>query len=422
MPSELTQRQYVALLAGVSVAILSLGTWLKPKKAPEVTISQAEMIRLQALTQRKNLEDLSGFFSGIAQKAAPHLVWVSGLETSGVIWDNAGTIVAPAPREPLMQPLSVAAGASEMRVEPAVFSENFPVAALKAPAGSGLQPVEKGSTGTLDPGKWIVGVSRRNGGKFLVAPGVYAGTVPAACGDFEYQEVQSSLPLTQASLGGGLFNLDAELIAVVVACGSRYTAVTPSSVDTILKLAGSLEGQLLQRYGLRVRPLDAESQAYFKVQQGALVTEVWKGRPADTTGLTPGDVIVALDDEPVNSPDSLYRLVLPVARPAFDLKVSRGRKTVILTLPANGPEAPVVSSGDYGLHLVSSARGYLIEAVDPGSRAHRASIQSGDRLLQVGLTRSTSLAAIRRALSANDGTPTYVVLERGPRKLGVFLR
>lgn len=178
---------------------------------------------------------------------------------------------------------------------------------------------------------------------------------------------------------------------------------------------------LLRRYGFRAEPMLEDLQAHFKTDRGLLVNEVWSGWPADVAGLLPGDVIQALDDVEVLYPHDLARLMLPVAYPTFDLWVKRWGNTKRLSLPVSHGEFPDPGPESPGIVLGSPLDGYLIEEVAPGSRAERAELEPGDRLLFIDGSRPSSLAAARRVLAEESGAPVYLVVQRGSRKLGAYL-
>jgi serine protease Do len=411
------------VLAVVSAGILIIGAKLKPERAPEVPISQAEMVRLQTLTQRRNLEDLTTYFSGIADGVKSSLVWLEGMGTSGIVWGGDGLIVTAAPRKCTMRAVTAVTPAGEAPLQVDMLSADFPVASLKAPAESRFRPVFRAAAASLRPGTWILQVSSREDGGCLSTPGTYGGNVSAKCGDFDVETVKTSLPLTETSLGGGVFDMDGNLLGVVLRCGDHYAAVTPEGVDAVLAGASSFRGQLLRRYGLRAEALNEETRRYFKAETGVLVTEIRRGMPADVAGLVPGDVIQALDANPINTVDDLAPLVLPMAFPTFHVYVKRGRGTLRLNLRASDAGAPGAASeiAGQGIQLGSPPKGYLIENVIPGSRAERASLQAGDRLLQVGGREPGTLSAVRKLLSGSSQETLFVVVERGERKLGVFL-
>jgi S1-C subfamily serine protease len=213
------------------------------------------------------------------------------------------------------------------------------------------------------------------------------------------------------------------LLGVILRCDGGYEAVTPESIQRILELANSFEGQLLRRYGFRTEPLTAESIEYFGADHGLLVTETSGGWPAAEAGLMPGDIIQALDDVPVNTMDDIARLFLPVAEPSAELSVWRNRQSRRLSVALNSGEFPAAGARiGPGIVLRSSQEGYLIEEVVPGSSADLAGIQAGDSLLLVGGQRPRSLEAASKVISQGLDSPVYVVVQRGQTRLGAYLR
>ncbi len=425
MFERLHRHRYPASLALVSAGVLGLGVLLKPvpKQVPKAVIPESEIARLQALTRRKNLQDTFKYFSGLAQEAAVHLVRIEQAGSSGLVWDTGGRIVAPAPPEGSFAPYTLlTAAGGRLKAEAGASSPNAPLAELQAPAAARLEPAETTAADRLEPGSWIVQVSRQANAKHLFTPGIFSGTVPAVCGDFRYEEVQTSLPLGPAMLGGGLFDMDGGLVAIVTRCGGRYTAVAAQDINRALKRADGLAGRLLQRYGLQVAPLDDAARAHFKSDRGVLVSEVWRGRPADTAGLVPGDVITELDGAPVNAGDDLAGLTQSAPPEAFSLRCRRGGRSVTISLqPAAANAHSQGASGKFGLIFQSPERGFVAEAVEPGSRAYRAGVRAGDRLLQINGRRPAGVAAARRILSSQNAAPSYLVFERGMKVFGVLL-
>ena len=75
-----------------------------------------------------------------------------------------------------------------------------------------------------------------------------------------------------------------------------------------------------------------------------------------------------------------------------------------------------------GIQLRAPVEGYAIEAVEPGSKAERAGVQPGDRLLEIAGRRPSGIAAARKILTSQNAAPTFVVVQRGSRKLGLALK
>lgn len=418
MPGYRPQRKYVAILAVVCGLILVVGAKFRPKQVMETPMSQAEMLRLQLASQRRNLEDLTAFFARVAQVATPGLVWVVGLEQSGVIWDAGGTIVTAGPKKPLQ--LAPAARGQRLVVE--VMSVYYPAGEMRAEDNSGFRPVRRKSTKSLRQGSWILQVAASREGEHLYAPGTFEGMRGVQCGEFRVEVVETSLPLEESAAGGGVFDLEGNLLGVVLRCDTGLEAVTPDSIERILEEAKTFAGQLRRRYGMQVEPLTDELREYFKTSRGLLVAEVWEGWPADKAGLTPGDIIQAINDKEVAAVDDLTQLLLPFAYPSFDLWVWRNGRTTRVELPARPGNLRLAAGGDAGIRLSSPPKGFLIEDVVEGSRADQAMIEPGDRLVMIAGQRPRDLAAAQAVLGKGALQPVYVVVQRGQRRFGAYLR
>lgn len=422
MTAQLSQRQYIALLAAISAVILLVGVWLKPEATPEVAPSPAETSRLAAIAQRSKLEDQAAYFSGIAAAIQPRVIWVRETGASGLAWSPDGSIVTAGPPEPVRGAVTGIGAPGEIPLAAEILSTSYPVAVVKAPPSAALAPVQRGSAAQLVPGMWILAVSRQPGGEPLFTPGIYSGISTVRCGRSEYRAVQSSIPLTAAVLGAGLFDLDTNLIGVVLRCGEQFAAVVPEVIDRIWGAANSLEGRLLRLYGLRVSALNEVARGIFGVDQGVWVSETLDGMRADAAGLTPGDVITALDAKPVAKPGDLEPLLAGERDTVYMLSVRRGSRRVTVDLPGSLSPLPLIEDTESGIGLTAPPQGFPVESVAPGSAAERAGLMPGDRLLLVNGAPPASLAAARRALSAAGGSAVFVVIRRGSRELGVFLQ
>ena len=412
--SETAHRKYVAVLAFVAAGILGAGVALRPKEKPAAApVSETEMVRLERLAQRRGLEGMAAYFSGVAADASEHLVRLKGTGATGIVWDVHGLIVVPEPLAVTGGPLTVTGDRVEAHAAVVASPPGIEVTGLRAPPV--FPPVSTIAPESLDAGAWVVQVSRRTEGAPLFAPGVYSGATPARCGDFRFREVRTSLPPLR---GSALFDLDGNLAAVTLRCGERDITVAAVDMNPLLHAAGTLDGQLLSRYGMRVAALDDAGRAYFAIKAGGLlVTEVWKGRPDDIAGLEPGDVLVNLEGAPVEAPADMQPLLADA--PVFHLDVRRGKRKLSVKLAAPGSAELSGEVSSNGGLAFEGPRGIGIENVEAGSRAAQAGIRPGDRLLATGGRPARSLAVLRRAFSS--GARTYLVLQRGPRTFGVFL-
>lgn len=195
-------RKYIILLAAVSALILVIGARFRPRQAIEAAPSPAEMLRLQSATQRRALESLSSYFAVVADEISAGLVWLNGLNQSGIVWHASGLVVTAPPASPVPPRIEVLG----RRLEPKVVSNHFPVAAFQMPEGATAAPVFRASAANLARGSWVLLAAARLDGGFTSVPGTFGGLEPEPCGDFQVSTVQTNLPLVPGSEGSGIFD------------------------------------------------------------------------------------------------------------------------------------------------------------------------------------------------------------------------
>jgi serine protease Do len=169
-----------------------------------------------------------------------------------------------------------------------------------------------------------------------------------------------------------------------------------------------------------VQPLSDELAKSFGLEraQGALVSEVVKGSPAERGGIKRGDVILKFDGQTVDERNDLPKIVAaaPIGKSVKvvvfrdgkerELKVEVGRL-------AEGDERPAVGAdtgGRLGLAvgeltpdlarrhgLPPESRGVLINAIDPGSSAATANLRPGDLVVEVDGREIDSVQAFEAA-------------------------
>ena len=337
MPALSTDRRYVALLAIASGLVLILGIWARPKKSndelSQTVTSPAELMRLERLTQRRTVQNMAAFFSDVAANAARHLVYLTDAGSSGICWDTEGTLISAVsesefPSASRVRTSQQAATAGEAQAQTTVVSPINPVVSLRVIASPVFQPVNAASPDLLIPGDWLIAVARLPNGRYSFAPGIYGGLVSSSCGEFQFPEITWNISLGDGMLGGGLFDLDGNLVGMVIQCGDRYAAMAADRIGAAIQEAHSFDSQVLERYGFRIErgaggSDEGSSGSAATTSEGVQVSEVWTGDVADRAGMLPGDFIVSLDGRDVGNGDDLLPLVLPVARELIEIGVRR---------------------------------------------------------------------------------------------------
>ena len=464
-------RRYIVVLAGVAGAILVLGALLRPAPLADEPLvappSQAELSRLARLTQRRSLEATQEFFTAVASDADRSVVRLRMLGRSGVVW-APGLVVTARLEHRFPSTTTVSGNAGELGVPHAGGGPHLPLALLDIPETDEFIPVRRRAADTLDPGAWTVFVSARQGAGF--SPATYVETAEVPCQGRSVRDVVTSVALGPELAGAGLFDLDNSLLAVVLPCDGRFVAVTADDVDALAQEAGSVRARIAQRYGMALDAVSPEEQAHLGVAFGLLVRDIWGGDLADTAGLRPGDVVVAINAELIQDVEQLAPLadgIAPVRRraadgeedaeddaeengeddaeengeddpgaagsesgeddavpPAYDVAVVRAGEVVVVSLPVVDPltlAAAGEAAAAEALVWDDPARGYRLDAVRPDTPAARAGLQAGDRLLRIDGDAPATLDDVRAALAPDRAAPVLLELERESRRTAVLL-
>jgi len=258
--------------------------------------------------------------------------------------------------------------------------------------------------------------------------------------------LQTDVAVNPGNSGGPLFNLRGEVIGINSQIYSQTGGYQGLSFAIPIDVAMKVEQQLAQhgkvtrgRLGVSVQDLNqALSESFgLKNAQGALVSSVEKGSPADKAGLQAGDVILSFNGHAIDHSVDLPTLVADTAPgTSKPVEVMRGGKvrTINVTVgemkqakndaPANKAE----NQGRLGLAVrpldkdeqkqLGGQNGLLVE--DVNGPAAVAGIQSGDVILALNGTPVSSVEQLRK-LAGQAGKSVALLVERGDEKIFVPL-
>ncbi|OFV95120.1 MAG: hypothetical protein A3F68_10640 [Acidobacteria bacterium RIFCSPLOWO2_12_FULL_54_10] len=423
MRDWLSDKRYLALLVLIALLILAVGNWLRPRQqVAEFAISEAERLRLQFLAQQRSLRDFTSYFERVAGSLGVHLVRLIEPNTSGLVWQGNRVLVPGLPRNH-SSIFTLRSERFEQQASPSLVVPGLPISILESRSSQGFQAVRGDDTSALKPGAWVLLMTRQEDGSTGYSPGFFSSVSTATCGDNYVKEIATSLPLDASMLGGGLFDLEGHFLGMVLQCGPRLVAISVNSIYFWLQLASRSSERLLQDYGIRLLSLNARSSAHFQQTEGALISEVWKGSPAEMVGLVPGDIIISWDAVPVQKPDNVYTLQPKSPGEVLNIEIIRGQRVLKLTLEAisGGWWSRASSTAALGLQLELPEAGYLIESTEPGSPAQSVGLQAGDRVVMIDgrtVSRQQASLALNTAIIEE---PIYVVVSRDEKTIGVLL-
>jgi len=157
---------------------------------------------------------------------------------------------------------------------------------------------------------------------------VIGGPLPTGRGRAIEEIIRTTAPMHRGFAGGAFINTDGALLGITTAAEIRGLGVViPAGI--VAKTIESLitHGRAKRRYlgvagqGVQLavgqRPSDGQSA-------GVLVVRVMEGSPAERAGLLVGDVLIALDGQPLESPGRLLDALAAGTGPTSTVRVLRG--------------------------------------------------------------------------------------------------
>jgi serine protease Do len=292
-------------------------------------------------------------------------------------------------------------------------------------------------------GDWVLAV----GNPFGLGGTVTAGIVSAAGRDIgagPYDDfIQIDAPVNRGNSGGPTFDTSGNVIGVNTAIFSpsggnvgiafAIPASTVNSVVTQLRERGSVTRGWI---GIQIQPVTAEIAESLNLREarGALVAEPQAGSPAVKAGIQAGDVITAVNGNPVRDARELSRTIGAMApNTTIKLTILRGGKETQMSLtlgelpnqrearatPERNTQKP--SGHDVprlGLTLApagevagSGKEGVVITQVQPDGIAAEHGFRTGDVIMEVAGRRVGKPDDVSAAITEaqNEGKRTVLL-------------
>jgi S1-C subfamily serine protease len=304
------------------------------------------------------------------------------------------------------------------------------LAVLKLETQERMPFVAPGRSDDLLIGETVIAI----GNPFGLANTVTTGVVSAVHRNFKAGErtlfdfIQTDASINPGNSGGPLLNIEGQLIGVNTAIlGERNAGIGFAiPIDRARRVAEDLiqHGEVREGYtGLEVEDLAEKGEgAARKGPRGVAVAGVEAGSPAAAAGFRRGDVLEALDGQPVESAEE-YRFrmrELPIGGSAR-VDLSRGRERLHLALRAVdlSPERlDELVARRTGIQLGEARLGgdrYLVaKAIRRGSPAARVGMASGDVIREVNSREVSSVTEFRRlAGKARRSGQLVLLVQRG---------
>jgi len=335
----------------------------------------------------------------------------------------------------------------EFRAKVLGVDEKTDIAVLKIDAKD-LPTVSLGSTKDLKVGEWVLAIGSPFGFENTVTAGVVSAKGRTLPDDSYVPFIQTDVAINPGNSGGPLLNARGEVVGINSQIYSRSGGYQGVSFAIPIDVAVQIKDQIVAtgkashaRLGVAVQEVNQAFADSFKLDkpEGALVSNVEKGGPADKAGLRSGDVIRQVDGQPIVSSGDLPALIgqrKPGSEVKLDVWRQGAREQINAKLGDAAEKGTAVASNDeaagggkLGLALrplqsqekreAAVDGGLLIE--DAGGASARAGVQPGDVLLAINGTPARSVDQVREVV-AKSGKSVALLIQRGTDRIFVPVR
>ena len=321
------------------------------------------------------------------------------------------------------------------------------LALIKIEVEEDLPVAPLGDSDKLGVGEWVLAI----GNPFGLAETVTAGIVSAkgrVIGAGPYDDfIQTDASINPGNSGGPLFNFWGEAVGIntaIIAEGPGIGFAIPINMAKELLPQLKEKGRVTRGWlGVRIQAVTPQLAESFGLEEkkGALVSQVFKGSPADKAGMKQGDIILEFDHTEISNSRDLSRIVAstPVGK-SVAIIIFRNGKTIHLRATVGEMEEPTEIAKappkkSFGLTVqnitpeiasdleLETTTGVVVAGVEPESPAAEADIRKGDVILEVDRQPVKNVEDFEQAMeTAKDRENTLFLIRRGDSNLFVVVR
>jgi Do/DeqQ family serine protease len=281
------------------------------------------------------------------------------------------------------------------------------VAVIRIPSDD-LVDIQLSDSDTLRVGDFVVAIGNPFGLGQTVTSGIVSALSRSGLGIEGYEDfIQTDASINPGNSGGALVNLKGELIGINTAIFSQSGGNIGIGFAIPINLSLQIMEQLVSTgevdrgyVGISVQDLTPELADALGVnnQNGAIIVSVGKDSPAELAGLQAGDVLMSVNDKPVNSANIArnHIALLPVGdRVEFDFFREGRRQRLTVEVSSSLSYQSSRSIGNQRLEGISFSNidansryygvveGVIVEEIDQASLAWQRGLRSGDIITSV---------------------------------------
>ncbi len=319
------------------------------------------------------------------------------------------------------------------------------VAVLKIDANN-LPVLPLDDTDDVEVGDLVLAIGNPFGVGQTVTNGIVSALARAQMGSDESVFIQTDAPINPGNSGGPLVDMDGDMIGLNNSIYSRTGtstgvgfAIPAAVVRQVVEAAtgaGARHALVRPWLGVNGQTVTGEIAQSLGLDRpaGVLVADVYPGRAAARAGVRSGDVILAVDDEPVHEEAGLnYRFSTHRTGQPIRLTVRQGAQTRVLNTRADpAPATPakdertITGRNPFGGATVINLSAATAQelGVDPfaaqgvvvtnvGGYAASVGLRPGDVVKALNGRRISTTAELQSAIGASGGSWRITVNRRG---------
>ena len=309
------------------------------------------------------------------------------------------------------------------------------IAVLKIDAKN-LPAVRIGHASELKVGEWVAAIGSPFGFENTITSGIVSAKARALPDENYVPFIQTDVAVNPGNSGGPLFNMDGEVVGVNSQIYSRTGGFMGLSfaipIDVAMQVKDDLvhDGKVTRgRIGVQIQEVNQALANSFGLPkpQGALISGVEPGSPADKAGLKSGDVVLGVNSKEINQLSELSGAIA-ATKPGNNarLQVWREGKSRDIDVKVAELTEQKVAMNNGGDAQTSAKLGLTVRELAPDERsqlkteggllvqnasgaAARAGIQPGDVILAFNDTPLKSVEQLKSLVKKSDKTVALLI-------------
>ena len=258
--------------------------------------------------------------------------------------------------------------------------------------------------------------------------------------------IQTDAAINPGNSGGALLSMDGKLIGINTAIATGGYEKSNRGVGFAIpsNMAKRIMSDLIEKgfvtrswLGVFIQELDSETAKglNIKTRNGALITDVIDGSPAEEGGIQEGDVIISFNEQLITNPANLKNIVsLTAPNTKNKVKVLRnGSKKSIDVILKELPEDPQqysskekVRSNEFGFQLkeitellqnkydIKDENALIVTKIDKDGEAYSKGIREGDIGKRVGTSKVETVKEFKRLIDKSRENGLLLLLIKKP--------